>query len=206
MEQPAIAAWSVEHPLPADRVVLRGRIDADAFMLEPVIAAAGTPESDPDPDSTVHDGPYRVRGFDDAGVELFDRPFGEALLAAVSPGSARHFMLVLDVPGGGTRLARVELSAADGRRFVREARMSSADLADVLERGEGLAVGRLPDGAVRVRWDPARFVLLQLHHSQTGLALGVGRDGEIVVATDATALDITLSDGVRSGATRLSAR
>jgi len=203
-ERPPLDTWSVERRLPDDRVVLTGRIDANVFALDPVIVT--TAPADPAGHDRVLGGPYQVRGFDDAGVELFSRRFDDAALVAVSSGGGRHFMFVVDVPGGAARLGRITLTAADGRDFVRAARISSAELAAVLERGEGLAVERLAEGAVRVQWDAARFVVLRLHHARTGVALGVGRDGDIAVETEAGTLDLVLSDGVRSGATRVSAR
>ena len=197
-------AWSLERRLGDERVILSGRIDTDAFALDPVIVTTGP--SDPDPSALEPEAPYRLRGFDDAGTELFDRRFGAAALVGVSAGPARRFMFVVDVPGGAAQLARVELTAADGRRRVREARVSPAGLSAALERGEGLAVESRATGAVSIRWDSTRFVLLHVHDAQTGMALGAGRAGELVVSTDEMALDIAVSDGVRSGAVRVRAR
>jgi len=197
-------AWLVEHRLEDERVILSGRIDTGVFALDPVMVTAGS--GDPGPSALESEGPYRLRGFDDAGAELFDRRFGPAALVAVSAGPTRRFMFVVNVPGGAAQLARVELTAADGRRWVREARVSPAGLSAALERGEGLAVESRATGAVSIRWDSTRFVLLHVHDAQTGMALGAGRAGELVVSTDEMALDIAVSDGVRSGAVRVRAR
>ncbi|NGX14858.1 hypothetical protein [Wenzhouxiangella sp. XN24] len=197
-------AWSLERRLGDERVMLSGRIDTEAFGLDPVVVTAGP--SDPDPSALESAAPYRLRGFDDAGAELFAMRFGAAALVAVSPGPARRFMFVAEVPGGAAQLARVELTAADGRQWAREARLSRAGLEAALERGEGLSVEGRPGDAVGIRWDPGRFVLLHVHDAKTGLALGAGRAGELVVSTEAMALDIAVSDGVRSGAVRMRAR
>ena len=51
---------------------------------------------------------------------------------------------------------------------------------------------------LRVRWDAGRFELLQVRDPASGEILALARDGDIVITSAATELELALSEGVRS--------
>jgi len=182
-------------PIKYDAVLLRGWIGDAAADLEPVIPTAARPSF-----SDAGAGPYRLRGLDDAGELLFELRFGEESLASMAGRPGHHFMLVAPVGAGGSlALAAIELDAGNGRAVARRARGSAAALLDGLRSVQLAASG---DGAVLLQWDAGQFELLQLRDSASGAILALDRDGEVSVRPVGGALDVALSDGVRSAAAR----
>lgn len=190
-----VALALIEH----DAVLVRGWIGDAAADLEPVIPTAAPPSF---ADAGV--GPYRLRGLGDGGEVLFELHFGDESLASIVGRPGHHFMLVAPVGAGGSlALAAIELDAAHGRAASRQARWSAGALLDGL-RGVRLAAR---DGdAMNVQWDAERFEMLQLREPASGAILALDRDGEVTVATGGDALEVALSDGVRSAAALLRAR
>ena len=180
-------------PLAHEAVLLRGWIGEQAADLEPVLPTAAAP--------SLQDGgagPFRLSGFDDAGRLLFELRFGEEALASVPGRPGHHFMLVAAVgAGGASALATLELDAAQGRTAVQQARWPAETLQAALAEVQPSADGQ---GSWRVRWDAGRFALLQLRDPASGAILALDRDGEVSVAAEGAALEVALSDGVRSAA------
>ncbi|NHA15879.1 hypothetical protein [Thioalkalivibrio sp. XN279] len=178
--------------LERDAVLVRGWLGEADACLEPVIPLATAPAS-----AGEAAGPYRLRGFADNDEALFDVRLGEAGLVAVAGQAQRQFAAaVLLNPGGAQALARVVLEAGETsvtRRAVRTAAELRAALA-------GVQISTLPDGRTGVRWDADQFALLQLSDPATGSVLALDRDGEVTVTAPHGALEVALSDGVRSAA------
>ena len=64
-------------------------------------------------------------------------------------------------------------------------------------------VQRLNARAVRLQWNDAEARGVLVRHPRTGEILAFARGGNAVVYTSETALDLTLSDGVRSARQRV---
>lgn len=179
-----------------DAVMVGGWVsDADA-ALEAVLPAAG-----PAPAGNDTPAPYRLRGLGDDGALLFDLSFGEESLATVPGQPIRRFMLLAPAgDAGATGLAALELDAGDGLAVTRTAAVSADDLVAALTGGETVRVAAMPGDRVRVRWDVGPVVVLRLSDPATGAVLAIDRDGEVIVAAPAGALEVAISDGVRSAA------
>lgn len=181
-------------PPAAEAVLVRGWISQTSLELEPVLVTTAALSA-----ATEVTGPYRLRGFDDAGALRFELAFDESATASVAGRAGHHFMFVVPVAGDALELARVELDAGDGRELVRSARLPAAALVTALSGDETLSI-EVGDGGVTLRWDAARFPLLQLRDPQEGSVLALGRSGELTLASAAETLELAVSEGVRSAA------
>ena len=177
-----------------EAVLVSGWIGAGTLGLEPVMVTHAAPRS-----HERRDGPYRLRGFDDEGAVLFDVSFGDEALSQVANRPERQFVFVAPVGASGSAaLAAVLLEAGRGHEFERHARISSGELRDALEDPATLRLEAVEGGGLRVRWDAGRFELLQVRDPASGEILALARDGEIVITSAATELELALSEGVRS--------
>ena len=181
-------------PAGAEAVLVRGWIGQTGLELEPVLVTTAAPSERPG-----GTGSYRLRGFDDAGALSFEFGFDADATARVPGRPGHHFMVVVALEGSALDLARVELDAGDGRELVRSARLSAAALVAALSGDESLSI-ETGAGRVVLRWDAARFPLLQLRDPAEGAVLALVRDGELRLDTEAETLELAVSEGVRSAA------
>jgi hypothetical protein len=186
---------------PRGAVLLSGWIGTADLGMEAVLPADSAT-------STVEPGggPYRLRGMNDQGEMLFELAFDERALASAPGGERRYFTFIASLAGGDSlALARIELEAEGGRRLVREAGLSAGAMRDALAGDARPSLERrMPGEALQVRWDAARFPLMQLRDPRDGTVLATGRDGELVIPGEQHAeLDVALSDGVRSAVKRV---
>jgi hypothetical protein len=192
-------ARAADHPPPAPpSLLVRGRITPDSLVLEPVfrIDVPASPRS-------AAEGGHRVIGYDAGGRVLFDAGL-ETAAPAGTPGE-EHFSVVLPLPEEqASRITRVDLRSADGRRTSREALLGFDQLQGLLEDPNTARVERRADGYLRIRWAGHRLPYLLVRDAATGALLSFATGYETVVATNATSIDLVLSDGVRSGTVRVS--
>jgi hypothetical protein len=137
-------------------------------------------------------GPYRVRGFDEAGATLFAYGFRPEEMEHV-PGSASFAFAIparIAQPG---RLARVELSGPEG---VSSRTRRAAE-------GRPQVQSRSIPGGVEVRWDAAEHPVALIRDARTGQVLSFARGGRVTLPTRGRPFDVLLSDGVRSDRTDL---
>jgi hypothetical protein len=196
---PGGVSRAADAPPPAvPSLLLRGRITRDALVLEPLFRVDA-----PASRRVAAEGGHRVIGFDAGGRVLFDERLETAAPAGM-PGE-EHFSLVLPLPEEQeSRIARVEVRSADGRRTSREARLSSDQLQRILEDPNTTHAERRADGYLRIRWAGDRLPYLLVRDVGTGALLSFATGSETVVATNAISVDLVLSDGVRSGSVRIS--
>ena len=181
-------------PATHEAVLVRGWIGEGGVSLEPVMVTHAAPRAE-----ALGEGPYRLRGFDDQGAVVFDFRFGDEALSRIASRPERQFVFVAPVGAGGSAaLAAVLLEAGRGHEFERQARISSGELRNALEDPAALRLEALEGGGLRVRWDAGRFELLQVRDPASGEILALARDGDIVITSAATELELALSEGVRS--------
>jgi hypothetical protein len=188
---------------PAAVLLLQGRINPDTVVLEPVLRLEQAASAATSP----HDGAaaHRVTGFDARGVTLFTRHFSGTALSG-RPGE-EHFNVVVSLPDDqAARLSRLVLVAADGRNAVRTASLSSEAFAVALRADEALQAQRLDGGRVRLRWDDQLFLMVMVRDPETRDVLSLARGGEVTVLTNRTILEVTVSEGVRSGTRQVRVR
>jgi len=171
--------------------LVRGRITADTLVLEPLLVLPQMPAT------PLRNDQHRLLGFGEEGDTLVDVRFdGEPVAAAGGDPGEHHFSFAIDTPGGA--LQAVEIHLADGRFLRREASLSSREMLDALAVPGAMAVERDTAGRALVRWDASRFPAIAILDPGSGRILTFARGGEIQVSTDEEAIDIVVSEGVRS--------
>jgi hypothetical protein len=185
-----------------DAVLVRGWIGGSGLELEPILVTDARPGT-----FDAAAGRYHLRGFDADGAVRFDVRFDDEALASIAGREGHHFMLVVPVgEGGSLALSRVELDVGGGRVLVHEARLSADAVRAALGSLDAVNMTRPRPGELRVQWDAERFPLLQLRDPETGAILALARHGDITIGTERAALELALSEGVRSGAVRIRPR
>jgi hypothetical protein len=181
-------------------LLIFGRISPDSLALEPIFRI-DAPASLPHGTEEGH----RLLGFDEAGARLFELRFSGAPVAALP--AEEHFSVVVAVSEAqAARLARVELMAADGRRLVRTATLSNEAFAAALRADDVVGARRRAGGVVQLRWNAAVFPMVMVRDPETREVLSFARGGEVTIRTEREVLEVTLSEGVRSGVRQVRVR
>jgi hypothetical protein len=177
-------------------LVIWGRITADGrVIIEPPIPVARTVEP-PRP------GPYRMEGMDAAGAVVLAADFAADAVSEGADGE-RHFAFTVPMDDAGARrLASLRLRGGG----VRGDLAPSAATAAGVQAGQAAASppaqqvrARAAAGRrVELRWDAAQHPLVVVRDGRTGQVLSLARGGRVDVVSDATELDLDVSDGVRS--------
>jgi hypothetical protein len=181
--------------LPAEPALLVwGRMDGNEMVLEPAFeltTAAAMPEGR---------GAYRIEGLDASGGALFSYAFAGHEVADL-PGTGRVFAFAIPLRRFDvTRLAGLRLSGAG-----REVRVSGGPAAAAARVGGAtVSAVRTASGRSAVTWDAASYPMAMVRDARTGQVLSFARGGSVEV--DGEALEVTLSDGVRSVRTTVQPR
>jgi hypothetical protein len=182
-------------------LVVWGRIAADGRVtIEPPIRVARTIEA-------PRSGPYRMEGLDAAGNLVFAADFAAEDVSDGAPGE-RHFAFTLPIDDvRARRLASLRMRGGG----VRGERVPGVAAAPGIQAGQSAA--RPPEPALRARatagrraeltWDARQHPLVVVRDARTGQVLSLARGGRVQLATDATELELDVSDGVRSTARRV---
>jgi hypothetical protein len=127
---------------------------------------------------------------------------GEAL--ADQAHDERHFAFVIPLSRLGA-YARLQVrggfaSAVRASRAAERAGARATDRLAVLREqpAPGAAATREAGERIRLRWDAATYPMALVRDAATGDILSFARGGDVALAGDAAALDVTFSDGVRS--------
>jgi hypothetical protein len=176
----------------AERVILRepallvwGGVRDGRLVLEPSF------ELDMPAEQPRERGPYRVEGYDAAGVRLFSYAFqGEAVDHL--PGE-RHFAFAIPARAARTdRLATLRLVGPEGM-VERASGAAPAGPGPVRMQRSGV---RGP--GVRASWNAVDHPMALVRDARTGRILSFARGGEAVLPDDAGEVEMLLSDGVRT--------
>ena len=166
-----------------------GRIGLSGPVLEPAF------EVNAPPTYPSAGGPHRVEILEASGRVLMSLPFrGDRTVDTRSDDD--HFAFVIPFAALGGRLpARLRVSAGGTRVELTTVGRTNDQLADDFAP----VVQRLSPSRVRMTWkdSPGRGVMVR--DARTGAILSFARGGRSELMTTASRLDLTLSDGVRSG-------
>jgi hypothetical protein len=180
----AVAPVAAAEPL----LIVTGQVDAEGIRLDPLFVVEAAP-------MPFAAGPYRLIAWDAGGTTIVDIAFDtvrvsgseqpEAILLAVPLG--RHQATLL----GGVRIEERGVVLVDRRPVLRTFAAQPAQAT------------RLPDGSVRVSWDGRAFAAALIFDGPGGLLLARDASGEAVVRASGDALELLLSDGLRTVLERL---
>lgn len=151
-------------------------------------------------------GPYRLETRDGAGALLSSISFDGVEVMDGVPGE-RHFAFA--IPRAALRLdqaAELRLSGA-GAHSVRLSRLPPAGSLQLA--APRFSMTRTDAGGrpgVSVDWDAERHPMVMVRDPGTGQVLSFARGGRMNVRTDAAALDLLFSDGVRTTSRRVQVR
>lgn len=171
-----------------------GTVSGDGIRLEPVFDFVTAP-------SLPHGGGrYTVEGRDAYGAVLFSHPFEPSSLAHGTAGEGGFaFAIPVDFPRD--RLAELRVSGA-GRSAVRggapTARSVPAGGQPADPPGGETRVERRAPGVLAVEWPAAHEGAALVIDSRTGEIIAIARHGSVRVRSDATTLELHLSDGLGS--------
>ncbi len=165
-------------------LVIWGRIRDGAVILEPAFEAV-TESRLP-----VGAGPNLLRGLTATGGEAFRLAFGGTPVAD-APNNEEQFAFAVPLRMIRGSLAELRL---DGRGMQAALRATGAAAAG---RATGLRVDRTGTGAT-VRWNAAEYPLAVIRDGATGQIRSLARGGSVTLTGAPGALDVTVSDRVRS--------
>jgi hypothetical protein len=179
---------------PVASVLIWGRIDDGALVLEPAFEVMAVPSALPP------SGPYRLQGTDASGRTILDLSFTPDDVAD-APTPTRHFAFVIPKSAlSGAGLAALRLSGPAGA----SASIRSPGVADNAALVESSPTAtRRAAGLVEIRWDAARYPLAVVRSTVTGEILSLARGGVVSVRDAGAEIEVILSDGVRSAVRRL---
>lgn len=161
-----------------ETVLLWGGVVSGSLILEPAFQIR-TP-----PVLPVSEGPYRIRGLDEAGLELFSFRFDLETIDHVDDG-AFAFAIPAEITGGD-RLEEIVLEGPEGivRRTATQVEPIAARRAGVFER--------------EVVWDPFASPVALVRDALTGEVLSFARGGSLRLDDAPRLVEVVTSDGVRS--------
>lgn len=168
-----------------------GRMTDDSIHLEPAFQVNGhanLPEEN---------GPYRLRGFDDSGSQLFSLSFAGTKVAPLT--DTRTFAFALPAARVHLdRLARLTFSGPAGSTTRRSSIGPSLYNQGRTAPQVSMSKSKGGPGAVALRWQSKRTTAVLVRDARTGQTLAVSRNGRTIVSSDANSVNVIFSDGVRS--------
>jgi len=181
-----------------------GRIVDGVVMLEPafeVMAPARLPSGH---------GAFALEALDAAGRATYAAAFDGEVVADQAQDE-RHFAFVVPLTRVGT-LARLQIrggiaTSVRTSRAAIAAGVQATPLAVQRRQAATMAAASREGGErVRLRWDAGAYPMALVRDAATGDILSFARGGDAALVGEATALDITFSDGVRSRKERATVR
>ena len=196
--------WRVGHPSAADFVradfqpcvIVWGHIANGQVVLEPSFQALTHPSL---PERA---GAYALRALDASGTQLFALSFdGDSV--ADAPGAGRSFAYAIPLARATKPIASMVLAGPRGsaRRDAPIAAAGGAQGDVASERAltaAPSAIAKRVGGAALITWNAQRYPLVVVRDAKTGEVLSFARGGAATIESAASALELTLSDGVGS--------
>lgn len=163
-------------------LVLWGGAGDGRLLLEPAFRVDGPvalPRSE---------GPYRIDGYDESGTRLFGLSFAGRSVDH-TPGG-RHFLFGVPLaPAEFDRLRRIRLRGPEGT--VERIALHST------RPRPTLSVQRARAGD-RITWSFTDYPAALIRDAATGTLIGIDRDGRFEKPASSSAVEVLLSDGVRT--------
>jgi hypothetical protein len=174
-------------------LVVWGRIENGRAVLEPSYVAETRPHLPEAP------GPHTLELLDGTGARLYTLSFTASEVADIE-GEHRHFAFA--IPLRLLPLDRVRSLRLSGGGAAPAFRVSTG----AVPAAAAVAVRRVGAERARVEWNEQAFPLVVVRDPATRQILALARNGQVDVASDATELEVIVSDGVRSARQRLPVR
>lgn len=151
------------------------------------------------------EGPYRVRGLDDEGRELFGFRFRpDDVEDGPEPGNMEFAWVVPLAEEVRGRLVRLELEGPEGAGSQATRVSGGSGPAQVAgASGAGAPGAVVPPGTVQVRsstsleWDPEIFPVAWVRNPSSGQVVGMVESGRLDLSHWRHDVEILLSDGIR---------
>lgn len=176
--QPAVLVW--------------GRIVDGLAVLEPTFQIVSRPHLPKAP------GPYSLAATASDGTPLFSLSF-DATPLADNPTGSRHFAFAVPLDQArAARLASLRLSGPG----IRVAALTQSQGRLQRAAGTNEVTVQREAGGVRLQWDASAHPVIMVRDPDTGQVLSFARGGNAQVWTGKGAVDLELSDGVRSHGVR----
>jgi hypothetical protein len=165
--------------------IVWGRVTANGLVLEPSF----TSETHVNMPSAP--GPFTIEALDANGGRIFSFSFRPEEVADSRDGAR---MFAFAIPDRLLNPASVQKMRLTGEGRVVE----SSAVATPTTAGESVTASADGAGNTRVSWDSDRFPLLVIRDRTSGTILSLARGGNQVIAAPLSALEFSLSDGIRS--------
>jgi hypothetical protein len=165
-----------------------GRMEGGRMILEPAFQVAATGEA-------IQAGPYTWEGKDAQGRVLARVPFEMYEVADIPNDEPKHFAFVVPMD-------RAVMDALDTVRVVKgESELASQKAKGLPQTRAAMSIFRLSDLAGRraeIHWDAIAHPVVMLRDTKTGEVRGFLRGGDATIEEAPDAMEIQLSDGVKS--------
>jgi hypothetical protein len=135
-------------------------------------------------------GPYRVRGYDQAGTVLFSHAFAVEEIAH-APGASSFAFALPARAVRPDRLARIELIGPEGST-------SRSTRGDAPAGRRPRVTSRATARGVGLTWDAGANPMALVRDARTGEVIAFARGGRVDLETGGRPLEILVSDGVRT--------
>jgi len=171
-------------------IIMWGRIVDGRVSLEPSFQMLTHPSLPPT------GGAYALRALDESGAQLYALSFdGDSV--ADAPGAGRSFAFAIPLSRAARPIASLVLAGPNGsvRRDAAALRATSSQ--QPLTSAPPAIARRMGTGA-SITWNAQRYPLAVVRDAKTGQILSLARGGAANVETEASDLELTLSDGVQS--------
>ena len=197
MAGPSAAGMAAASPQPG--LLVWGRVGSGGMSLEPALPV------DVPPFLPAVEGPYRVRGLDDEGRELFGFRFRpDDVEDGPEPGNMEFAWVVPLAEEVRGRLVRLELEGPEGAGSQATRVSGGSGPAQVAgASGAGAPGAVVPPGTVQVRsstsleWDPEIFPVAWVRNPSSGQVVGMVESGRLDLSHWRHDVEILLSDGIR---------
>jgi hypothetical protein len=138
-------------------------------------------------------GPYTIEGLSVDGSTLFAHSFSPAQVADL-PGSRQSFAFAIPLASAqASRLGSLRLRGQGDQTMLSAARASTG-----AQTSTGPALRKAGAGRLALRWDHRAYPMVMVRDAETGEIMSLADGGSVELPTSKKAVDLVLSDGVRS--------
>jgi hypothetical protein len=175
---------------PRPALLVWGRVERGQLVLEPAFSVVTRPSV------PTESGPYRIEGIARDGRTLFSYSFAGDKPADAEDATARQFAFAVPMDEATqAELATIRLRGGSAVAATMQASLAPGGVSAAINAVDAT---RPAPGAVRVHWGTQGARMALIRDRRTGEILSFARGGYAQIRTQATDLDVILSDGVRS--------